>query len=243
MAGSGSNLALVRALAARFEERTPGARVHVPESIGTGGAVKALSDGAIDLGLGSRPLKEAERQRGLSEVRLCRTALVPVVNPAADVDALSHEDLAAIYRGERATWPNGVPIVPLLREPGDSGNDLLIRTYPALGVALKAALRTELWQVAYTDQEMRDSLHSIPGSIGFLDLSTIRLEGLPLTPVRLDGAVAPVSGSGGGYPLVKELTFLLRGPPSAEAQAFLDFALSPEAAELLARAGCLEPPP
>lgn len=248
IAGSGSNLALVREIAARWQQLHPDKPVHVPESIGTGGAVRALQDGAIELGLGSRPLKESEKLRGVLELPLARTPLALVVSPAAGVDALTTDELAAILRGERRTWPNGVPIVPLLREPGDSGNELLIQTFPALGVALKAALRTGRFEVAFTDQEMRDALHSIPGAIGFLDLGIVRLEGLSLQVVRLDG-VAPPEGAGAsasGYPLIKTLTFLSRGAPTGDAADFVAFARGPESAAILARAGLLpieEPAP
>ncbi len=237
IAGSGSNLPLVRALVARWQQLHPDRPIHVPESIGTGGAARAVADGAIELGLGSRPLKEAERARGVIELPLARTPLALVANPAAGVESLSITELSAILRGERRAWPNGVPIVPLLREPGDSGNELIIRTYPALGVALKAALRTGRFELAFTDQEMRDALHSIPGAIGFLDLGIVRLEGLALSVVRLDG-VAPAPDDP-AYPLQKTLTFLSRGPPTGEAAAFVAFARGPEAAPIFARGGLL----
>lgn len=44
VAGSGSNLAVVRRIAGRYQGSHPGAHVVVPESIGTGGAVQALLD-------------------------------------------------------------------------------------------------------------------------------------------------------------------------------------------------------
>lgn len=241
VAGSGANLALVRAIAARFQERRPGKHVHVPESIGTGGALRALSDGAIDLGLGSRPLKATERAAGFQELPLCRVALAPTVNSAVGIQEITLAELVAIYSGERAAWPDGTPIVPILREPGDSGNDLLIHTYPALGLAIKSALRRDLFHIAFTDQELRDSLHSIPGAIGFIDVGTIRLESLPLRALRLDGVEPPASGAGADYPLVRTLTFLSKGELSGEAREFVEFARSGEVADILASGGFLPP--
>src|SRR5690606_13013657 len=74
IAGSGSNLALVRAIARRHVELGRGAAPIVEESIGTGGAIAALRAGAIDVGLASRPLKESERV-GLVEVAHARVPM------------------------------------------------------------------------------------------------------------------------------------------------------------------------
>src|SRR4051812_17183727 len=71
LAGSGSNLALVHAIALRYESQGLGPAPMVAESIGTGGALAALHDRQIDVGLSSRPLKDSERA-GVTEVPLAR---------------------------------------------------------------------------------------------------------------------------------------------------------------------------
>ena len=61
IAGSGSGLALLRGFVRRYQDAHPGARIEVPESIGTSGGLRALQGGAVDVALVSRPLTAAER--------------------------------------------------------------------------------------------------------------------------------------------------------------------------------------
>jgi len=55
------------------------------------------------------------------------------------------------------------------------------------------------------------------------------------------GIVATLKGNSGGYPsgLVKHLYYLTLGQPNSLEQSYIDFAMSPAAAEYFAEAGCL----
>ena len=64
-AGSGVNLGITRLLAEAYTAHNPETLIDVPGSIGTRGAIKATAEGAIALGLISRPLKEQEKAPGL----------------------------------------------------------------------------------------------------------------------------------------------------------------------------------
>jgi phosphate transport system substrate-binding protein len=241
-AGSGSNLALVRAIARRYERLHPGARVSVPESIGTGGAVAALADDAIDIGLASRPLTEEERRRGLVETPLAGTILAFAADPDARVASLGRSDLVAIYSGRRTTWPDGSTIVPLLREPGDSGERLLAAEMPDVAAAMARARDEERWTVCYTDREMLDALLALEGALGFVDVGTMRLEAAPLAVLAIDGVEpTPENALAGRCRFVKPLSFVTDGPPAGETAAFIEFARSAAVADILERGAFLAP--
>lgn len=243
VAGSGANLTLARAIAARFAEASPGARVVVPESIGTGGALKALEAGAIDVGLASRPLTAAERSRGLVESELGRVAFAVVVRADLGLAGISTDDLAGAFAGRRPTgWPAGVPLVPVLREPGDSGYVLAATKLPAVGRAFEAARVSGRVPTRYTDQEMRDALLAGDGAFGLLDVATVHLERLPLVPLSLDG-VAPTAENvrSGRYPLARQLSLVTRGPPAGEAARFVEFARSAAVSDLFALGQVVRP--
>jgi phosphate transport system substrate-binding protein len=241
IAGSGSNVAPVRVIAKRYR-RARAVEVRVPESIGTGGALRALADGAIDVGLASRPLSAPERAAGLVESPLARIPVAAVVHPEVSVSGLTLAELTAIYRGERDRWPDGTPIVPLLREPGDSGNALIARAWPALWAAMDAASREGRFTTCYTDQEMADTLAGTNGAIGFLDIGTLRIMRPRLRPLAIDGVPpTPLRAEAGSYPLVKTLTFVTVGPPAGAAEGFVHFATSPETREILAGWGYMPP--
>lgn len=239
IAGSGANLALARALAARWSAQHPEPRVVIPESIGTGGALQALRAGAIDVGLASRALTAAERGEGLQEAVLGQVAYAPTVKIDITISTVSPAELAALFGGARpAGWPRGVPVAPVLREEKDSGYVLVAARFPAIRAAFDAARASERLPVRYTDQEMRDTLLTLDGAIGFLDVATVRLERLPLRSLALDG-VEPTADNvrSGRYPLVRQLSLVTRGPPQGDAARFVAFARSDEVADLFEAAG------
>jgi len=239
VAGSGTNLALARALAARFTRDDPSLAVEVPESLGTSGAVAALRDGAIDVGLASRPLRPEELEGGVAEVPLARVAHALVVHARTGVERISQDEVVRLIRGEQETWPDGSPAVVLLREHDDSGNRLLRARWPEVGRAIDAALDGGRWPVCTTDQEMRDLLLRLDGALGFLDTGTIRLEGLPLKPL----AVPPRHPDAADYPAIKRLSLLVGPQTDDRGRRFVELATSRQVAEVLARGGYGAPDP
>src|SRR5687768_2980829 len=101
LAGSGGNLPLTRALAEAFEARTPGARLVVQESIGSTGGVRAVAEGAIDVGLVSRSLRAAERGLGLETIPYARVAVVLATHPGVSDHGLTRADVLAVYDGRK----------------------------------------------------------------------------------------------------------------------------------------------
>lgn len=188
IAGSGGCLAFARAVADRFAADHPRGAATVAASIGTAGAVRALADGAIDVGLASRALRDDESALGIEAVPWVRAPFGAVAHRRSPVPpSLSPADIAALLRGERLAWGDGTPVVVLLRERGDSGEDLLRAWSPEVGAAWRDALDAGRWPVLATDQEMRDAVVSGEGALGFLDVGAIRLEDLPLRVVAAVG--------------------------------------------------------
>src|SRR4051812_8497016 len=76
LAGSGSNLPLTYLLVEAFRARNPQSKVIVHESIGSSGGVRAVRDGAVGVGLISRPLTAEEEGYGLTVTPYARVAVV-----------------------------------------------------------------------------------------------------------------------------------------------------------------------
>jgi phosphate transport system substrate-binding protein len=229
VAGSGSNLPLVRLIAQRFPQSPGGAPVVIPQSIGTRGAVRALLDGVIDVGLASRALQPAERQQGIVATPLGLSAVVFAAHRSVQVAGVSQAELVAIYRGQRLTWPDGARMVPLLREPGDSGRLALRRWLPDVEDEMAAAFAANRFRTCYTDAEMESALLTIPGALGLIDEGTVRLEKLDLRRLRVDPG-APATA-------LKPLYLLTLGAPRGVAARFVAYACSPAAADILRRGG------
>lgn len=214
MAGSGSNLALARAVGESFG-------AVVPPSIGTSGAVAALLDGAIDVGLASRPLRPDETALGIRQIPWATCPFGPITHgSSAD---WARQLMAPADLVDRLT--GRTPGVVFLREPGDSGQALLRGWSADVAAALDEALQVRRWPVLTTDQEMAAAVASTPDALGFLDSSS-------LTP---DLVLLP------GSPLRKELSLLLSAAPSPRAEQFVRHAVSSAGLVVLEAAGCLPP--
>jgi phosphate transport system substrate-binding protein len=163
-----------------------------------------------------------------------------VVHPAVEVASLSREEVVGIFSGQITTWPSGRPVVPLLREEGDSATSTATRTLSGLGDALQTSRRMQRFRTLLTDEQMSRALQATPSSIGFHDLGAITLENRPLRAVALDGVSPDIASlRSGRYPLTRTLLMVHRQAPSAGAAAFVDFVRSPPGREVIERGGYL----
>ncbi|MBN2493968.1 MAG: substrate-binding domain-containing protein [Deltaproteobacteria bacterium] len=234
LAGSGSNLPLTRLLAEAW-----GRRVYLHESIGSRGGVRAVRDGAIDLGLISRPLRE-EEQQGLVVWPYARVAVVIASGSSVPEQDFDEAGLAQLYSGVRRTWPDGTALRVVQRELGDSSHDAVERHWLRFAEASHEAYRRQRWRVVYADASMRAALLSERGSVGLFDQGAVRIEQLPLRIHRVEGVrPSPETLESGAYPFSKDLSMLSVGPPSDLARDFLGFIYSDRGRDLTRRAGYL----
>jgi ABC-type phosphate transport system substrate-binding protein len=97
-AGSGTTLAITRILAEAYKGVRPEVTIEVAKSIGSAAGMQAAADGAIAVGLISRPLKEDEKKLGLTVLPYARTVLVIGVHPTVPDDNITFDDLINIYK-------------------------------------------------------------------------------------------------------------------------------------------------
>lgn len=235
LAGSSGHLAVVKRLAEAFARVHPEITIHVPPSLGSGGAIRAAADGAIAIGLVSRPLEEEEKGLGLTVLPYARTALVIGAHPSVADDGVTFEDLVAILHGTKPRWKDGHEIIVITRNPGSSTFEILGWTIPGFQRAFAESYRARRWTSALTDQEMDRLIASTPYAIGFTNLGVITVERLPIKALKVNG-VAPTSENirRGRYPLVKPLAFVfVEAKLPAGARLFLEFARSREGEKVL----------
>jgi phosphate transport system substrate-binding protein len=234
-AGSGATLAITRRLADAFERRHPGIEITVPSSIGSRGGIRAAADGAIALGLVTRPLEDREQGLGLAVVPFGRTPLVIGAHASVAEDGITSEELVSIYRGTKVRWRDGREIVVLSRQPDESLLLELYRKVPGFREAYADSQRARRWVTLFTDQEMNQTLARTPGAIGVTDLGTLTAEKLSIKTLRLDGvAPTPENLRRGTYALSLTLSFVFAPHrlPSA-ARTFLNFVGSGEGQRIL----------
>lgn len=239
--GSGTNLPITRRLADAFMRTHRGVTIEVPASLGSTGGIKAAADRAIAIGLTSRPLRGSETTWGLTVLPYARTPVVIGAHLSVPDEGLTFGELVQIYRGTKTKWRDGRPVVVLMREPGDSGVEVLQAAVPGFSDAYAESIRANRWTVLFTDQDMNRVLAKTPDAIGQTDAGAISTDRLPVKALRLNG-VAPTRENvrNGTYGLVKTLAlvFMADRLPS-QAKAFIEFVGSAEGARVLAANGYL----
>lgn len=71
--GTGAAMATMSVLAQEFRKANPDADIVVLPAIGSGGAIKGVQSGVVDVGISARSLKDSERGKGAEEAEFART--------------------------------------------------------------------------------------------------------------------------------------------------------------------------
>lgn len=242
--GTGNAVGSLRLLGEAYAKVRPGARIIVLGSIGSSGAFKAVPKGAIDIGLSSRPVTDEEARTGMTTVEYARAPTVFAVRENNPVTNITVEQVADIYSGKLASWPDGSPIRPVLRQPGDDNTRQIKQLSGEIEKALAIAEKRPGLNYASNDQEAADKMENIQGSFGVTTLALIRSEKRGLRALTLDG-VAPTAANlqAGRYPsaLVKHFYFVLPKNPPPATQDFLKFVRSAQGRGILEQTGHMIP--
>lgn len=231
LAGSGSNLALTRRLLEAFAEQRPDIPALLHDSIGSGGGVRAVRDGAIDIGLISRKPKPGE-SGDLWVIPYARTTVVLVAHPSVPERPPTLAQIADLFAGKQTTFENGLSAVVLLREPGDSSHAALERAWPEFATASRAAYIERRFRVLFSDQALLRAVADTPGAVGLSDQGQVRLAAPGLRAFELHGGL-----DGQGAPVDKDLAFVVRKQPSSPVRAFLEFVFGADGRRVIEEAG------
>jgi phosphate transport system substrate-binding protein len=236
--GTGNALGAMKLLADEFGKRNPDVKVAVLPSLGTSGAIKAIPKGALDIGLSSRPLAAEEEAQGAVAMEYARTPLVFAVAKKSGATALGLDELARIYEGSLAKWPDGSQIRPVLRQAGDDNTKQVIAMSPALAKAMMTAEQRPGLPFATTDQEAAEKMERIPGAVGVTTLGLMISEARDLRALKIDGVEATAAnGASGRYPHFKRLYLITQPAQSAAVKRFIAYVQSPDGRAILVRTG------
>ncbi len=212
--GTGSALGTMRLLGAAFEKINPGVKVHVQPSMGSSGAIRAVSKGALDIGLVSRPLQNDETGLNLSVIAYAKTPFILAAGRKVPVDELQLDELARIFRGEQLHWPKGERIRPVLRPETETDTELAKNLSPGMRAAMDAARLRPGMIVALTDQDCLETIEKTPGALGFSTLAQVTAEKHGAKILALDGVVPSTDAlASGAYPYAKTLSLVTRPVP------------------------------
>lgn len=101
--GSTSVGPVMEKLAAKYQELNGGAVVQIQQT-GSGAGITAVTSDACNIGMSSRALKQAELDKGLSELKIADDGIAVIVHKDSKVDNLTSEQIKKIFLGELKNW-------------------------------------------------------------------------------------------------------------------------------------------
>lgn len=233
--GSTSMEKVIGALGEAFMNNNSGASFTYNPT-GSGSGIKAVLEGRCDIGLSSRALKDEEKVEGLVETVLAYDGIAMVVNPANPVSDLTVEQIAAIYTGEITNWKevggNDAEIVLIGREAGSGTRDGF---ESITGTAEACKYRQELTSTG----DVIATVASNPDAIGYASLAALKDTVKALSVSGVTPTEETVKD--GSYVIQRPFVLVTKDGTalSATAQKFFDFALSADAADIIAAAGAV----
>lgn len=236
--GTGNAIGTMRLLAEAYQNTNPQTKITVLPSIGSSGGIKAVPKGRVDIGLSSRPLKEAESKKGIIAIEYACTPTVIAVSNNTKVDAITISQLVDIYRGRVKRWPDGSYIRPVIRQSGDDNTKQIKSLSSELKKSVEFAEKRQGLLFASTDQEAADKIEKTPGSFGVTTLALILSEKRNIHPLTLDGIEPTIESCiAGNYPMAKKFFFILPMKRSAQVKSFLQFVSSIDGVSILKENG------
>ena len=203
---------------------------------GSGSGITAVQEGRCDIGLSSRALKDEETAGGLKGETVALDGIAIIVNNENPVTDLSLDQIAQIYKGEITNWSevggNDEEIVLIGREAGSGTRDGF---ESITGTEDLCQYRQELTSTG----DVITTVSQNPAAIGYASLASVSDQTKTLT---VDG-VEPTEDTvrDGSYKIQRPFVLVTKDGEalSAQAQAFYDYAMSSDVADLIAQAGAV----
>lgn len=243
--GTGSSGPLMQKLFEDFRKRAPDVMLKiVTPPLGSGGGMKAVQAGKIDIAVVARDLTDEEQKRAAETFPLAETPMVMVGGDPTAGKGLSFNELAAIYAGKTVKWKSGAPIRLVLRAKFDGDTVVMRSGSPALSAAIDQALERPGMVIANDDIDAVEMLTRTPGALGPTNLALLRALGSSLTPIPLNGVTPSVATlRNGTYPWRKAYRVVVSNTANPAAKRFVDYLKSGEADVILLRHDGVRPRP
>ena len=226
---------VIGALSEQFMADNSGVTVTY-DPTGSGSGIEAVKNGTADIGLASRSLKDEEKSDGLTETVIALDGIAVIVNAQSKVTDLTVEQIAKIFTGEITDWSE---------VGGEAGTISCIGREAGSGTRDGFESITDTKDACKLDQELTstggviEAVAGNPNAIGYASLSAVDETVKAITV----GGVEPTEETvlDGSYAIQRNFNFIVSDstPLSEAAQAFVDFATSADASDLIAGAGAV----
>lgn len=233
--GSTSVEKVILAMQESFMNANPGVDVTY-DPTGSGAGITGASEGTLDIGLSSRALKDEETASGLVGTTFALDGIAIIVNNENTVTDLTLDQIKGLADGTITNWSEvggpDAPVVLIGREAGSGTRD-----------GFESIVGVE--DVCVYDQELTSTgaviaaVAANPNAFGYASLSAVDEK---VKAVTVDGVQASeATVQDGSYKVQRPFVFVTKegAELSDAAQAFIDFALSEDAHQLIIDAGAV----
>ena len=236
--GSTSMADVMAAFQESFGDIQPDVTVNY-SGTGSGSGITNVLAGTVDIGLSSRALTDEEKAEGAVENIVALDGVAIVVHPEnTAATSLTIEQIAQIYTGEITNWSElGGADAPIAVIGRDAASGTRGAFEEIVGVE-DACVYTNEYE---STGEVIGSVAGNPNAIGYASLSAVDDT---VVAVQVNG-VAPSEATvaDGTYEIQRPFVMVtVEGTELSEAaQAFLEWAMSADAADEVEAAGCVSP--
>lgn len=103
LAGSTSVAPVMEVLTEKYKELNPDVNFEIQQTGSSAGITSAI-EGACDIGMSSRALKDTELAEGLTETKIATDGIAVIVNKDNEINDISKENIVKVYTGEVTSW-------------------------------------------------------------------------------------------------------------------------------------------
>ena len=231
--GSTSMKNVIAALTEGFAEVQPGVTVSY-DPTGSGAGITGATDKTLDIGLSSRALKADET--GVTGTTIALDGIAIIVNKDSKVEDLTVDQLKQMFTGEITNWSE---------VGGDDGEIVLVGREAGSGTRDGFESIVDVKDSCKYAQELTatgaviSAVEANPLAVGYASLSAV---GDTVAMVTVEGvACSEDTVKDGSYKIQRPFVFVTNKSVtlSEQAQAFVDFATSKDAADLIRTAGAV----
>ena len=236
--GSTTVLPIAQSCAEAFMNKHQDVNISV-QGGGSGVGIASIIDGTADIGDASRPAKAKEVAKAkennvdIYENVVAMDGIAVIVNPGNSVNALTKDQIKAIYTGKISNWADvggkKGKIVVISRD-SSSGT---FETFNELALH-KEKVRPDALMNA-SNNAVAQTVARTPSAIGYVGLGYLTSA---VKAVKVDGVDATKPNVvNGSYALARKLFMYTQGKPQGLTADFINFILSSDGQKLVDKAG------
>lgn len=234
LAGSTSVQPLAEELTMRFMELNRDVKIDVAGG-GSGAGVESAVNGAADIGMASRELKDSEKENNpdLKTIVIAKDGITVIVNKENSINDLTLDQVKDIFSGKISNWKElggkdaGITVVN--REEGSGTRGAFEE------IVLGDEKFTDKAAIQNSTGAIKTAVSADPNAIGYISMGSMSDD---VKSIKI-GGIEPSNDNAksGQYPIARPFIFLVNGEAEGLAKAFIDWVLENEAQEIVQENG------